>query len=220
MPSAERRPADLVSSVYEQVKSGILSGSFEPGAPLVELQLAELCGVSRTPIRESLTRLEQDGLIVRGERGFVVKTRSPEEILDIYEVRTVNEALTCRLAAERYTRIDGIRITRALETWEAEGNSDEPERRAAVNDEFHRCIWQASHSEPLMDLLGRISLHLLRYPETTLMAPGRYDSALKEHSAMVEAVLCRDGAAAAEIATQHFTSALNIRLDLFKSGGL
>ena len=74
-------------SPYDMLKRAILSGGLAPGQSLVETSLAEWCGVSRTPIREALTRLEQDGLVHHYDGGLVVRVRSPEEILDIYETR-------------------------------------------------------------------------------------------------------------------------------------
>jgi DNA-binding GntR family transcriptional regulator len=193
-----------------------LDGTFPPGTPLVEVQLAAWCGVSRTPVREALTRLEQDGLVEKGERGCVVRERSPEEIFDIYEVRVILESLAARTAAERRRRVDVIRIEHALAAWESGGEAAEPHERARLNQDLHRAIWQASRSEPLMDLLSRLSLHLTRYPATTLMAPGRWESALTEHRALLDAIRDRDADRAAEVASGHFKTALEIRLALFK----
>src|SRR5690606_26282547 len=89
VPAAKRTP-------YDKIRDAIVSGELAGGTPLTESSLAAWCGVSRTPIREALLRLEQDGLIVRTERGPVVRSRSPEEILDIYEVRIALEATAAR----------------------------------------------------------------------------------------------------------------------------
>jgi len=199
------------------MKSAILEGTLEPGAPLVEVQLAEWCGVSRTPIREALTRLEQDGLIERSDRGFVVRLRSPEEILDIYEIRVVLETMAAKLAAERHTRVDKIRITKALERWQAATENMEASELMKLNQELHRATWLASHNQPLIDLLERLSLHLGRYPATTLTAPGRLKTARSEHEELVEAIFARNPEAAAEAATKHFTAALKIRLEQSES---
>jgi DNA-binding GntR family transcriptional regulator len=198
---------------YQMVKAAILDGTFEPGVPLVEVQLAEWCGVSRTPIREALTRLEHDGLIERSDRGYVVRLRSPEEILDIYDIRIVLEAMAARLAAERHTRLDKVRITKALERWQSATEETAPGELMNLNQELHRATWLASHNQPLIDLLERLALHLGRYPATTLTAPGRLKTALAEHQHMVDAIVNRDADAAAEAATQHFSAAMRIRLE-------
>ena len=198
---------------YEMIKAAIWDGTLEPGVQLVEAQLAEWCGVSRTPVREALTRLQHDGLVERNERGLVVRERSPEEILDIYEIRVVLEGMAARLAAERHTRMDGIRITKALERWNASTDGTNPADLVAMNQEFHRATWLASRSQTLIDLLERLTLHLGRYPATTLTAPGRLKTARSEHQEIADAVLAGAANAAAKAATDHFTAAMRIRLE-------
>ena len=95
---------------YEILQQAILRGELAPGQPLVETTLAARYNVSRTPIREALTRLEQDRLVERTDRGLVVRRRSPEQILDIYETRIALEAT----AAEDETRAGRGRTALAL----------------------------------------------------------------------------------------------------------
>lgn len=198
-------------SPYEQLKGAILSGEFAPGQPLVENTLAAWCQTSRTPVREALRRLEQDGLIDSSDRGLVVRKRSPEEILDIYETRIVLEAAVARVAAERRTEHD-IRLMRLL--WQKFGENSGSDMVEA-NRQFHRAVWKASHNKSLLDLLERLSLHLARYPETTLRAPGRWQTAHRQHKQLVDAIEKRDGDAAHAVALRHFTDARDIRLELF-----
>lgn len=184
---------------------------------MVEVAIAERYGVSRTPVREALKRLEQDGLVERGPRGLVVRERSPEEILDIYEVRIVLEATAARLAAEKHTELDVVRLTALLESYD-KATAGTPAERAAVNDEFHRAVWRASRNQSLVDVLHRLRMHVARYPETTLSYPGRYEETQREHRAMVEAILRRDGAEAGRLAAAHFERAREIRLELWGLG--
>jgi DNA-binding GntR family transcriptional regulator len=202
-------------SPYEQIKEAILDGTLEPGNPLVESQIAEWCGVSRTPVREALTRLEQDGLVQRGDRGLVVRDRSPEEILDIYETRIVLEVTAARTAAERHTSFDRVRLEKLLRAAE-KASPDNPGEMARRNREFHQGIWKASHNESLVDLLTRLNLHLGRYPATTLAYPGRWEKGLKEHQCLVDAILSGDADRAVEVAREHFVEARDIRLTLWE----
>src|SRR5690606_35558099 len=101
-PAPPARPP----SPYERIKEAIIAGDLAPGQPVVETALAEWCQVGRTPIREALTRLEQDGLLIRTSRGLVVRERSPDVILDIYETRILLEAAAARTAAARRTQLD------------------------------------------------------------------------------------------------------------------
>ncbi len=202
-------------SPYERIKQAILDGTFEPGCPLVESTVAVWCGVSRTPVREALSRLEQDGLVNRTERGMTVRERTPEEILDIYEVRIALEAAAARIAATRHTALDRLRLER-LQALAEEGDEADGPVLAVRNRDFHRGVWLATHNEALIDLLDRLNLHLLRYPITTLTAPGRWKEALQQHRDLVAAIVGHDPARAQELAEQHFATARDIRLSLFQ----
>lgn len=201
-------------SAYDQIRNAILDGSLEPGTQLVESTVAQWCGVSRTPVREALKRLEHDGLVGRGERGLIVKERTPDEIMDLYHVRIVLEESVARFAAERHLPFDLVRLERAMRACE-ELASPDGAARASANRDFHRVIWEAAHNEPLKDLLERLNLHLGRFPATTLSYPGRWTKALDEHAAVVEAIRNRDADEAGEISRRHITTARDIRLELF-----
>ncbi|MGH2747203.1 MAG: GntR family transcriptional regulator [Actinomycetota bacterium] len=204
-----------MESTYDRLRNGIVAGEFPPGMHLVETSLAETLGVSRTPIREALSRLEQDGLVERGSRGLQVRHRSPAEILEIFEVRIVLEGTAARVAAERHTEVDRIRIQGHLSRLEAEQGA-EPAVLAAINREFHRSIWQASHNRTIVDMLERLSVHLFRYPFTTYEASGRAESSLVEHRELAGAIFEHDGARAARLASDHMTVARNIRLEMWE----
>lgn len=214
MAQVGRGAAPSRSVPYERIKRAILTGEFAPGSPLVETTLARWCDVSRTPVREALTRLEQDGLVERGDRGLVVRDRSPEEILDIYETRIALESTAARVAAERRTSFDLIRLQRLLDRTAQMPSEDQ--RAVDVNREFHRQIWEASHNDSLFDLLERLNLHLMRYPATTLSYPDRWETAAEEHRRIVEAIADRDAERAAEAAARHFIAARDIRLTLWE----
>ena len=202
------------SQVYERLRTGIVSGEYAPGEPLVELALAERYGTSRTPVREALRRLEQDGLVERGERGMRVRTRSPEEILEIYEARIPLEAAAAGAAAERRTDLDLARIRRAAARM-AGAATDDAQAMAAANRVVHETIWAASHNGTIVDLLTRLNNHLTRYPATTLAAPGRWDDALREHTEIIAAIEGHDREAAARLARDHMTRARDIRLTIY-----
>jgi len=199
---------------YELLKAAVLQGEFQPGEALREVQLAQWCGVSRTPVREALRRLEQDGLIRWEGSSLTVRRRSPEEILDIYTTRIVLEKTVAAVAAERRTDHDLRQLEWAVERG-ASATVDDPIALAEVNAAFNRRVWQASHNESLIDLLERLNLHLGRYPRTTLVAPGRWERSKQAHAELVAAISERDAERAAAIAERHFTQAREIRLALF-----
>jgi DNA-binding GntR family transcriptional regulator len=203
-----------MESTYERLRNGIVSGDYPPGTHLVETSLAETLGVSRTPVREALTRLEQDGLVERGSRGLQVRQRSSAEILEIFEVRIVLEGTAAKLAAERHNEVDRIRIQGHLGKLDANQDAA-PSVLAGINREFHRSIWHASHNRALIDMLERLSIHLFRYPFTTYEVAGRPESSLLEHKELAEAIIDRDSEKAARLASHHMTVARNIRLEMW-----
>lgn len=218
-PGSIADPTSAISPApdpYEQLKEAIYLGDLQPGQHLVETSLAQSFRVSRTPIREALTRLEQDGLVIRTGTGLTVRERSPGEVLDIYEVRILLEGAAGRTAAERRTNNDIFELRKAHRRYVAATEKDQ-RARVAANRAFHQTVWNAAHQPALADLLHRIELQLGRFPITTLSYPGRWETSIEEHEALVAAIEARDGEKAAEIASQHFTAARDIRLALWES---
>jgi len=151
--------------VYDQLRALILSEEIGPDTMLVETSLATRLGVSRTPIREALRRLEQDGLVERTSRGTRVVERSPEQILEIYELRILLEGQAARAAAERATSLDINRLRAIHEQMEAAGPDDD-QHRVRLNRLFHEALWAASHNGTLVEVIDRLIAHL--HPQTTL----------------------------------------------------
>lgn len=204
----------MATRVYERLREEIVSGRLDSGAPLVEAAVAARYGTSRTPVREALRRLEQDGLVERGDRGLRVRTRGPEEILEIYEVRILLEGAAARGAAERSTALDLMRIKNAADAM-ASADRGDPDAMAAANQAFHEEIWAASHNRTLVDLLTRLNSHITRYPATTLTSPGRWGEALSEHGELVRAIEAHDRDRAGGVAESHMTRARDIRLRMY-----
>lgn len=203
----------MAKDAYERLREEIVEGMVEPGAPLVEAAIAARFGISRTPVREALRRLEQDGLVERGDRGMEVRSRSPEEILEIYGVRVVLEGLAARGAAEARTELDLANLEeRHVRMGELGDSPGDPKAMALTNRLFHEALWTASHNRTLFDLLVRLNSHLSRYPATTLSSPGRWSRVLEDHRQMIDAIRQRDARQAGRLAEEHMTAARDIRL--------
>ena len=215
-PSGERRNRQ---TPYEAIKRAILTAELPSGQQLVETELAAKYKVSRTPVREALMRLEHDGLVARLDRTLYVRTRSREEVLDIYDTRIIVEAHAARLAAERRTSNDLLFLKQIADRMAAKKPND-VEAMADINEAFHRRIWQCTRSETLIDLLERVNLHLARYPASTLSFPGRWDEVNHDHAELLDAIEKRDVDRAGEIATEHFAKARDIRLELWSNEDL
>ena len=192
--------------IFDELRSDILEQRLTPGTPLKEIQLSERFNVSRTPVRDALSRLEEAGLAVRQNRGLVVCGVSPESVMHVYELRILLEEQAAGEAALNRSLSDVLTLEALCERDEQVENPTEKELVEA-NLEFHAAIWKASTNPVLIDLLERLMVHMAQVPSTTLTSPGRQDSALQEHRAMVKAISERDADTARDIARKHFTEA-------------
>lgn len=208
MPIAPYGQKDAFSLLLEAIDLG----EFRPGDRLVESELAERFGVSRTPIREALQRLETQGVVARDGRSLVVSSLDHNQLGELYVVRAELEALAARLAAQHAApeeiRVlwDMIADDRAL--------ADHPELLSRANKRFHRQIHMASHNRYLIQQLEMVHRSMALLATTSLAADGRGLKALEEHEQIVRAIEARDGAAADLAIRQHISRAFETRLKL------
>jgi DNA-binding GntR family transcriptional regulator len=203
--------------LYDRLLEEVLQGNLKPGELLVESALGEKYGVSRTPVREALRMLEQDGVLERVNRGIRVRQTSADEVLELYDVRAVLEGIAARDAAERRTEIDLAALDRMFRAMENASDATAMER-AIINRSFHRAIWAAAKNRTLSDLLERLGVHLRRYPATTYQRPGRWEIAIEEHRAILEAIRSKDATAARSLSEEHMSAARNARLEMIRNG--
>ena len=204
----------LDKSVYSRLREDILSSAITPEETLTEVKLTERYGASRTPVREALQRLEQDGLLERRGKVLAVRTHTAEEIVDIYESRIVLEEAAAAKAARKRTDLD-VRLLRAkYQSMRALDPADGP-ALAEANREFHGLIWTAAHSQSLMRLLTGLDQQVRRYTLTTLTHPGRWAAVLADYEALVAAIEAGDATMSGDIAARHMTEALDIRLQMY-----
>jgi len=216
MADSDRKGAKVdAAAIYGALRADVLSGELGAGEPVREVALASRFGVSRTPVREALRRLEHDRLLVPSSRGLVVRGLDAEEVIQTYNVRILLEGEAAAEAAAARTQADLLRLESLVERDRALKRPDDT-TRAETNMEFHEAIWTATHNPVLEDLLRRLTVHLVRTPHSTLSAPGRWKQALDEHDAIVAAVRDRDADAARSHAGAHMTTAREIRLQLLR----
>lgn len=208
----------MVDSAYWALRRDIVSGQIKPGDKLVELSLADRYGVSRTPIREALRRLEQDGLVQRNGRRLRVRQHRPEEILDIYDVRIVLEEAAARAAALRRTSLELSLLARAYDAMRTIREDDLAAQQRSCWA-FHELIWAASHSGTLVDLLSRLQANLRRYPDGAPAHPGRWRRSLADHARLVSAIREHRAEDAGRISAEHLSAARDLRLRAFTDQG-
>ncbi|MCY1158112.1 MAG: GntR family transcriptional regulator [Citricoccus sp.] len=203
------------TAIHAALKAEILHGAHEPGTPFREVGLAERFGVSRTPVREALGRLQQEGLLERGVRGLQVRRLDPEELMQVYDLRILLEGQAAFEAASARTEMDLVRLD-ALLARDRELQDPDNATRLTTNVEFHEALWSATRNPVLKDLLDRLATHQIHAPVSTLTRPGRWDQALDEHEHIVERIRARDGEAAREAMRTHMTTARTLRLAMFQ----
>jgi DNA-binding GntR family transcriptional regulator len=182
---------------------------------LREIALAERYGVSRTPVREALRRLEHDKLIEAGDRGLRVRRPTHEEVVQVYDARILLEGAAAEQAARMRGEAD-LALLDGLLGRDLALVDPSPEVRADNNIEFHQAVWRATHNPVLIDLLQRLNLHLIHTPTTTLTAPGRWEQALAEHRTLIDAIREGDIAAASDVARGHMRAARDVRLWMWR----
>jgi len=205
----------MAENVYRELRNTIVEGNLAPGVRIVEETTARRLGVSRTPVREAIFRLESEGLVRRDQRGgAIVAELTAEEIEDVYAVRTALEGLAARMAAATMSHTEFIRLEHTQARLEAAAEAGGPEELASLNFSFHEVILRATHNSTLVSFMAQIHASLRRATQTTLAYPGRAAEALKEHRDLIDAIRRKDEAGAERIARQHIENAFSIRLML------
>ncbi len=195
---------------YDLILTSIDEGAYRPGSRLVESELAERFGVSRTPIREALQRLETQGLLTRDGRSLIVASLDHNQMAQLYTVRTELECLAARLAAQ-HAAAEEINVLRDMVQSDRE-ILDDPQALARANRRFHKQIHLASHNLYLVQQLDLVHRSMALMATTSLAAEGRGEMALDEHDAIVEAIANRDGDAATAALRHHLSTAFEVRL--------
>lgn len=190
--------------VYEELKRQILVGEIAPGTRMMEVDLAEEMGVSRTPVREAIRKLEKEGLVtIEPRRGAYASDISIKDILDVLEVRQTLEGMAASLAARKVTeeeKQDFIRANAAYKAAILSGNTDE----IIKNDEyFHQLIVNYSDNKTLTQLLSQVQELALRFRYIYYDDFSRYERMPKEHEEIEEAILSGDIAKAKIVAEEH-----------------
>jgi DNA-binding GntR family transcriptional regulator len=195
---------------YTLIIDAIDQGTYRPGDRLVESELADRFGVSRTPVREALQRLETQALLTRDGRSLIVASLSHDQLAELYAVRTELEALAARLAAQHAAR-EEISVLSAM-VQEDRALLNDAQALARANRRFHSQIHLASHNRYLLQQLNMVHRSMALMAKTSLAAEGRGETALAEHQTIVDAIAARDGERAAEALRAHLSIAFEVRL--------
>lgn len=197
---------------YALILEAIDSHLYTPGDRLVESELAERFGVSRTPIREALQRLETQNLLTRDGRSLIVASLDHNQLAELYVVRGELEGLAARLAA-RHATPEEIGVLRDMLADDYKLEND-PIALSRANRRFHKQIHLASHNRFLVQQLDLVHRSMALLATSSLAAEGRIAGTLEEHSRIVEAIGANDGDAAYAALREHISKAYITRLKL------
>lgn len=202
----------MQKDAYSLILEAIEQGDYRPGDRLVESDLAERFGVSRTPVREALQRLETQSMLARDGRSLIVASLDHNQLAELYVVRAELEGLAARLAAKHATP-EEVRVLRGM-VEDDRAHLGDPEAMSRANKRFHRQIHLASHNRFLVQQLDLVHRSMALLATTSLAAVGRGQAALREHEAIVAAIGNGDGDAAQLALRAHISKAFETRLKL------
>lgn len=210
--SNAKLPPPAQKDAYSLILEAIDAGLYRPGDRLVESELADRFGVSRTPVREALQRLETQSMLSRDGRSLIVASLDHNQLAELYAVRAELEGLAARLAAQ-HASTEEIRVLEAMVRDDNRLLGD-PGALSRANRRFHKQIHLASHNRYLVQQLDLVHRSMALLASTSLAAEGRDSAALSEHNDIITAIAARDGDAACEALRRHISLAFETRLKI------
>ena len=203
----EHKMISIADQVFDELEREILSGVYERGEVLTEIKLSERMGVSRTPIREALRRLEQERLIESTSKGVKVIGIQLPDIEDICEIRMRLEGLAARWVAERASDEDLKALQSAVELQEFYTQKGDSESLKNTDSRFHQIIYALCGSPTMRDTLEPLHRKLLKYRKASFSFPERAQQSLREHQDILTAIQNRNGKEAEELTILHIKNA-------------
>lgn len=199
--------ASLRDAAYDAIKHRIITCAFRPGEYINELQLSSILKIGRTPVHQALDRLMVEGMVeVIPRKGVIVKPVSLNEVLQIIEVRLINEPLGARLAAEHANDADLAEMADVLKRAKHWASARSVENLMLLDREFHLLIARAAKNDVLTELLRNLHERSLRFWFISLNAPTQYLSVQDEHATILEAIRQRAPDKADSAMRQHIES--------------
>ncbi len=197
----------LSEVVYEQLKQQILEGNIAPGTRMMEVELSEKMGVSRTPIREAIRMLEKEGLVeVRPRHGAYSSQVSIQEILGILEVRQNMDGMAAALATERGTKKDFERIQEMAKAYEDSVKTGDLNEIIKCDEKFHESIADAGHNATLVKIVSDLQNLVIRFRYIYYNNPEIISNLIAEHKEILDAIRGGDVEKARKVAGGHIDS--------------
>ncbi len=203
--------------VFQTLRNAIITGELQPGERLMETQLGEKLGVSRTPIREAIRKLELEGLVVMIPRkGAQVAQFTEKDIQDVLEVRAALEALSARLACKRMDDRSFLKLQLAIAEYSYAAKNKDLETMIEKDVEFHDIICMATQNDKLIQLFNNLKEQVNRYRITYLKNVEDSEMVEAEHLAILEALKNKEEEVASKLAAKHINTQCESITDFIK----
>ncbi len=203
----ENKHGSRADHVFETLENEILSGACPRGTVLTELKLCERMGVSRTPVREALHRLEQEGLVEETTHGIVARGVSEQDLTDIYEVRRRIEGYATRLCAERISEEQLAELREIVELQDFYTARGGATHIRDADTRFHELVYRYCGSEILHSMLTELHRKVQRFRKISVENPDRAKVAAREHADILRALEAHDGDEAERLSVLHIDNA-------------
>lgn len=203
----EHKTISLADQVFDHLENDILSGKYQRGEILTESKLCAEMGVSRTPIREALRRLEQEHIIEESGKGSVVIGINEKDLEDIFLIRKSLECMAASLAAKNRTDEQLKDLKEALEFQEFYLNKNDPDQIKLMDNRFHETLYKLSGSTTFYDTLVPLHKKIQKYRRASVENSSRAAASVAEHRKIYEAIEAKNSTAAAKYASEHVENA-------------
>ena len=213
------KTASLADQVFEKLENDIIQGVYPKGEILTELKLVEQLGVSRTPIREALRRLEQERLIQDSGKGSVVLGITLEDLEDIMNIRESVEGLAAYYAAQNATEEEKEELKQISELQDFYFAKEDLINLQKMDDRFHDSLYEICHRSVLHDVLLPLHRKSMRYRKITDKHKTVQERSVNEHKSIINAVIAGNGALAQELMNTHIRNAKEHVIERFMENG-
>lgn len=211
----DHKPVSIADQIFDQLEHDILVGKYQRGEVISEIKLSQQLGVSRTPIREAITRLQQERIIADNGKGLVVVGITYEDMLDMYEIREAIEGKAASKAAENMSDGDLAEIEEVLamqryyiERQQATG-IDNSDKIKNLDSQFHEMLYEGCGSRAYGDTLMQMHRKMTKFRKASVSKNSRALESLKEHEAIFAALKARDVRLTGELMSEHVVHARN-----------
>ena len=201
------KTVSLADQIFERLESDILTGVYPRGSVLTEISLSEDLGVSRTPIREAIRRLEQEHLVESTPKGMLVLSITQTDAMIIYDIRSLAEGLAARACAQHITEAQIKEMKELLDLQEFYIHKGDSEKVKNIDSQFHQMIYQCAGSPIYADTLTPLHNKTQKFRKATMTKTSSAEISFAEHSAIYEAIAARDADAAEKAMKAHVESA-------------